>query len=1571
MAFIDDAITAILEREPIPDEPDITATSQEALRGPPVRPPARSDAKETPIEDVGEAEIRQFWVKDAVKAAEKKRLDEIAADVTFSENVRDKGKRFVLGASDIALSLPQFHAMAQKWVTDLAVDVPKDMDEDVREMSLYKMGDDARRFMHKYLPVDERLDHTFWSKVASGLGSTGGFLAVGALTSAATGGASIPAMVTTGAVGASAESVNIYERAKAGGASEEEALAAAAYGLPAGAIEAAPVVRILGRFNKATGGELGRGISTVLKQGAVGSVEEATQEWAQSTIGNAALRKAGVGEPKLMEDTLESGAVGGVVGFLANMATTALGLGRMRRRELLTEKGAKAVADVAPPVARKLGESQQPSRRDESVRELKELVPEAEVEKWSAADRKKMADLVREQEIGHARPIRSDEGQVPQARPVVEGGEAARGEDIQRIEEARRAERVQEGQEEVLTQGNLNRQVLEFAGKGGIASEAKKADLQPAFRHKETGEIFHDPRANVHLFETVPERYWVERDAIDGFPVSVVAAIEAGFVDSAGKFLTREQASQRVSEQLAGESAARPIGGATATRPAERVSDVGVSGIAGEGEAHRADVPRAGVRGQLEEVGQARAVEAPESRALTEMRTKNIREMFASGEQKIQAAQKAREASRMTVGEGVRQSLQYLIDTTKPAKRVVQKGKKAAAEFDESLNAAYMLDELFLIDNPGHVLINRIQDRVYKPLTDAGMDSLDIGEYLFLRRVINERNEIENPLGFTPEASKEQVESLRQRLGDQRFALLEQRVQEFHELVFSAAEQAVEAGVYNRAAFENTIVPNKGNYATFAVIKYLEDTIPAGLYQQVGTLRGVANPFHATIMKVLTLQRLNQVNAAKRVVRDTMLEGVGEDIEKAEIPRGHREPNRPAPQGKDYLVMLEDGKPEAHIVAAPIARAFKLHDVGGLARYGNWLSSKVYKTFHPLYVTFQPGFLVANPFRDLRRTHINLGSLGSKLNRELRARLQAQGYTAAQAKQAASKQNVSLGQVLWAFLKSVPAAKRRAQGVHDELVERMLEEKALAIPYTEAAAETGEIVPVKMPGQSGLSKTEKMRRSQNAAVRGIGHVLNAIRTVGEIQETGSKMAAWKLLAERGVTGRERAYYVRKFAGTPDYKQKGLATSFTNALWMYSKVRWNGLQADLSLAANPKTAGAWWWRRMVWNLMPTTLTKLGMYGFFGPYVAHVLSMVPSYFLDDYDVVPLGTTDDGGEEKAVFLSIPMDDVGRLVKTVWSRMMDLAIEGAGGQTRQESVARIGSQLIGGMYGEAMPAFNPMIDLASKWGQFAMGKNPYDSYFNQPVVPRAEWEAGGWDANKKMLSWTVDKFGVVSAFSHAVTGPLVGSPFEPGEESTIETKVRSVPGLSRLVRISDRGVDEQRWAEIENADAERARFKLGLDPVSQRLTGERHRLNRQSTLKQLDVDEEARRALVNEWYGNSYLPLTENIRDAEDANRSEDAQRFRAELAESAQGVNAQTLERGQALYLTKVTMDLTANTTGKKRRDESIDEAVRRAKEAGLTYGQARRLLRTEWRRKRFKMDSAALRRRYVRLRQRLAE
>ena len=72
---------------------------------------------------------------------------------------------------------------------------------------------------------------------------------------------------------------------------------------------------------------------------------------------------------------------------------------------------------------------------------------------------------------------------------------------------------------------------------------------------------------------------------------------------------------------------------------------------------------------------------------------------------------------------------------------------------------------------------------------------------------------------------------------------------------------------------------------------------------------------------------------------------------------------------------------------------------------------------------------------------------------------------------------------------------------------------------------------------------------------------------------------------------------------------------------------------------PKTRAAWITHQIIWTLLPTTVTKLAGYGMLaslvpgGDEAEEWYTMFSKYFLDNYDVLPMGYTEIAGKQHAV--------------------------------------------------------------------------------------------------------------------------------------------------------------------------------------------------------------------------------------------------------------------------------------------------------------------------------------------------
>ena len=200
---------------------------------------------------------------------------------------------------------------------------------DPRESGLYKAGQGLRDVSREAFAINPKHESSFlFGQLPRGAGSTLGFAATGLLTR----GARLPAMVGAAGTGAAVGASGQFRDALGAGASIEDAARAAGFGALAGTSEAAPIARVLDRYDKATGGSVRR----LIVEGIKGGAEEAAQEIAQTIADNLIASRLVKYDPErgTFEGTGEAGGVGFTVGGLFSFVAAALGGRRARRDDI-------------------------------------------------------------------------------------------------------------------------------------------------------------------------------------------------------------------------------------------------------------------------------------------------------------------------------------------------------------------------------------------------------------------------------------------------------------------------------------------------------------------------------------------------------------------------------------------------------------------------------------------------------------------------------------------------------------------------------------------------------------------------------------------------------------------------------------------------------------------------------------------------------------------------------------------------------------------------------------------------------------------------------------------------------------------------------------------------------------------------------------------------------------------------------------------------------------------------------------------------------------------------------------
>jgi uncharacterized small protein (DUF1192 family) len=175
-------------------------------------------------------------------------------------------------------------------------------------------------FQQEYIPEANALKGSLGSQVARGFGQMGAMAA----SAAVTGGSAIIPSVSAFAETYDSES----QEALKNGASESTAnKVAIANALASMGLEAIPVLRMLNRANKTTGGTTFKQIALELgKKGVKGGLEEGGTEMAQQGVSNLIAQKTYDKKRELGSGIAESGGVGGIIGLTSTIALSALGV---------------------------------------------------------------------------------------------------------------------------------------------------------------------------------------------------------------------------------------------------------------------------------------------------------------------------------------------------------------------------------------------------------------------------------------------------------------------------------------------------------------------------------------------------------------------------------------------------------------------------------------------------------------------------------------------------------------------------------------------------------------------------------------------------------------------------------------------------------------------------------------------------------------------------------------------------------------------------------------------------------------------------------------------------------------------------------------------------------------------------------------------------------------------------------------------------------------------------------------------------------------------------------------------
>ena len=690
-----------------------------------------------------------------------------------------------------------------------------------------------------------------------------------------------------------------------------------------------------------------------------------------------------------------------------------------------------------------------------------------------------------------------------------------------------------------------------------------------------------------------------------------------------------------------------------------------------------------------------------------------------------------------------------------------------------------------------------VEHKIIAPFIKSGITEQQLGEYMERQRVVHERQKIANPGMHNVKTSEEALGVLKNQMGGELYAKMESLAEQFWQirkaLVVSRLKQS---GMYTEKLMK--LVEENEKYAKFTVEDYITtDTklgygsgISSKIHKQYGTLKGIANPFTATIMQDLSLLRSviynNAVKTSITALRNHGAESV--DLRPAEVtlkkmPNGTvvRVPvELPANAELQLLSYMENGKVVGWYVPKDMAESFEANPIeaSGIIR----LMSGINRLFKELFTRKNPGFW---PFNITKDTLSAVKILPK----------------------------ASLHKFIPIMIESLGPAYKGMTG-YDDITQDILTGKGL-------------VATINRDGDSETTQLERLRRGYagagshkgNMFRRAVVKFMDWLNFAGEFSERVTKIAAYKYLNKNfPEMSREDKMHLVRWVGSPAYLVKGKSTPIANSVLLFFNPFVQGTRIHMD--AMKQRPLDYWWKTVKYNILPKVMMQVAAHGLVDSVLrsmfasddddkwSKLIRNISKYNLLNYVVVPIAwTTDKHGHKKAIYLRVPQDEVGRVVGGIVSKLGDIVYRLV---TNKEQPIGM-SDLVGLLdYGIGqLPMYAPALSAAINIGQYVSTGNAYDSFTGDYAMPREIADTKSSESLKYFSMYLANKLGigVVRKFNlHDDVGKT---------KSSVE-KILGYPIVSnivgRFVQVSDVGIREEYRDVDEKVRTEEARHRRNL---------------------------------------------------------------------------------------------------------------------------------------------------------------
>jgi hypothetical protein len=764
---------------------------------------------------------------------------------------------------------------------------------------------------------------------------------------------------------------------------------------------------------------------------------------------------------------------------------------------------------------------------------------------------------------------------------------------------------------------------------------------------------------------------------------------------------------------------------------------------------------------------------------------------------------------------------QEFVDKGEALTRAVNQVKASGKDVPAWADPRLAWEQSLFSENSNFRDVRRIFEEIIKPIEAAGIDKDTLGlvlqyqrqagnrqaqaryldlkgkaertegetaELTELEAQVGTRAQIPSPQGLQPQFAEQTLNQFLAELGPEKARLVTAAADRFRQIFYKRFLEGARWGIFSKRSAD-IAEANKDSYAAFRGLAHIDTYVTPVVRKAYGTLGEVENPFITTLLKLTSLNQLIEVQKAKFKARDFMQANGLPGFEAAqEYWDGQRWQFRKKPaEGLARLEMLEDGRLKAYDVDPYIAEAFEKltpTDVSRVTFVADWIFRK---GLYPIFIKYNPGFqYVFNPYRDFKRTARNLGAL----------------------------HGVGRLELIREYVKSWKTAKSWARGEPDALTNKMMEAGAIGTPIdsfsrldrTDALGEIMRRYRL-LPDVNGGPARQVFESITKPAMA----VLKHIEQAGVIREGLPKVATYRALVKtRGVDPAAAAMVVRNYVGTPNFRIKGKFGNMANVIVPFANIFIQGYRSDLRLARSPTTAAGWWFRWMLHDGSKAVIIGMASAGVLGSALKELYDGVSEYDKSNYTTVPVGWVAGGDHgRKVVYLRFPRDEVSRFLSAGVYKLTRLLAGDKEARRVPSEMFAIGTGMV--------PSPTPVLTVADAWNDYLGGQNPVDPWRNRPVIPPTEFEAGGWNSLKPMLVFTADKAGVLN---------FIG--YNPRAQTTTEISLAAIPGLNRVLKISDQGYRERQFESLDDERRTSAIMRLEYSAEVRKLIHEFYALQR-----------------------------------------------------------------------------------------------------------------------------------------------